>query len=72
MVLCVDFQHALPCSHDPFGWHGDEPEDKCLYATRFLESESLGVKLAHDGLVEIVYQCCKQKKDRVLRHERLW
>ena len=26
---------------------------------------------AHDGLVEIVYQCSKQKKDSILRHERL-
>ena len=24
---------------------------------------------AHDGLVEIVYQCSKQKKDSILRHE---
>ena len=30
-----------------------------LYATRFLEPESLGVKLANDGLIEIVYQCRK-------------
>ena len=34
--------------------------------------ESLGVKLANDGLIEIVYQCRKQKKDCVLCHERLW
>ena len=38
----------------------------------FLEPESLGVKLANDGLIEIVYQCRKQKKDRVLCHEGLW
>ncbi len=31
--------------------------------------KSLGVKPAHDGLVEIVYQCSKQKKDSILRHE---
>ncbi len=42
---------------------------KSLYATRFLEPKSLGVKPAHDGLVEIVYQCSKQKKDSILRHE---
>ena len=64
--------HVLPCCHDPLGWYGDEAEDKSLYATRFLEPESLGVKLANDGLIEIVYQCRKQKKDRVLCHERLW
>ena len=68
-VLCVDIQHVLPCSHDPLGRYGDESEDKSLYATRFLEPKSLGVKPAHDGLVEIVYQCSKQKKDSILRHE---
>ena len=71
-VFCVDIQHVLPCCHDPLGRYGDETEDKSLYATRFLEPESLGVKLANDGLIEIVYQCRKQKKDRVLCHERLW
>ena len=50
---------------------GDEAEDKSLYATRFLEPESLGVKSVHDGLVEIVYQCRKQKEYGVLCHERL-
>ena len=35
----------------------------------FFEPKSLGVKPAHDGLVEIVYQCSKQKKDSILRHE---
>ena len=44
---------------------------KSLYATRFLEPESLGVKLANDGLIEIVYQCRKQKEYGVLCHERL-
>ena len=34
-------------------------------------SESLGVKLANDGLIEIVYQCRKQKEYGVLCHERL-
>ena len=68
-VLCVDIQHVLPCSHDPLGRYGDESEDKSLDATRFLEPKSLGVKPAHDGLVEIVYQCSKQKKDSILRHE---
>ena len=69
MLLCVDIQHVLPCCYDPLGRYGDEAEDKSLYATRFLEPESLGVKPAHDGLVEIVYQCSKQKKDSILRHE---
>ena len=54
---------ALPIS---LGRYGDEAEDKSLYATRFLEPESLGVKFANDGLIEIVYQCRKQKKDRVI------
>ena len=49
----VDIQHVLPCSQNPLGRYGDEPEDKSLYATRFLESESLGVDSAHDVLVEI-------------------
>ena len=71
MVLCVDIQHMLPCCHDPLGRYGDEFKDKSLYTTRLLESESLGVKSAHYGLVEVVYQCCKQKKDCVLCHERL-
>ena len=48
------------------GRYGDEAEDKSLYATRFLEPESLGVKLANDGLIEIVYQCRKQKEYSVL------
>ncbi len=65
-VLCVDIQHVLPCSHDPLGRYGDESEDKSLYATRFLEPKSLGVKLANDGLIEIVYQCRKQKEYGVL------
>ena len=69
MVLCVDIQHMLPCCHDPLGRYGYESENKSLYTTRFLESESLGVKSAHDGLVEIVYQCRKQKKDGILCHE---
>ena len=69
MVLCVDIQHMLPCCHDPLGRYGDEFKDKSLYTTRLLESESLGVKSAHYGLVEVVYQCCKQKKDCVLCHE---
>ena len=43
-----------------------QAEDKSLYATRFLEPESLGVKLANDGLIEIVYQCRKQKEYGVL------
>ena len=46
--------------------HIYEAEDKSLYATRFLEPESLGVKLANDGLIEIVYQCRKQKEYGVL------
>ena len=71
MVLCVDIQYVLPCSHDPLGRYGNESENKSLYATRFLESESLGVEPTHDGLVEIAYQCSKQKKDCVLCHERL-
>ena len=71
-VFRVDIQHVLPCSQNPLGRYGDEPEDKSLYATRFLESESLGVDPAHDVLVEIVYQCSKQEKDGVLCHERLW
>ena len=71
-VFCVDIQHVLPCCHVPLGRYGDEAEDKSLYATSFLEPESLGVKLANDGLIEIVYQCRKQKKDSVLCHERLW
>ena len=70
-VFCVDIRHVLPCCHDPLGRYGDEAEDKSLYATRFLEPKSLGVKPAHDGLVEIVYQCSKQKKDSILRHEWL-
>ncbi len=41
-------------------------EDKSLYATRSLEPESLGVKLANHGLIEIVYQCRKQKEYSVL------
>ena len=61
----------MPCCHDPLGRYGDEAEDKSLYATRFLEPESLGVKLANDGLIEIVYQCRKQKEYSVLLHERL-
>ena len=61
----------MPCCHDPLGRYGDEAEDKSLYATRFLEPESLGVKLANDGLIEIVYQCRKQKEYSVLGHERL-
>ena len=69
VVLRVDIQHVSPCGHDPLGRYGDESEDKSLYATRFLEAKSLGVKPAHDGLVEIVYQCSKQKKDSILRHE---
>ena len=48
----------MPCCHDPLGRYGDEAEDKSLYATRFLEPESLGVKLANDGLIEIVYLFC--------------
>ena len=40
-----------------------------MRATRFLEPESLGVKLANDGLIEIVYHFRKQKKDRVPCHE---
>ena len=71
-VFCVDIQHVSPCCHDPLGSYWDEAEDKSLYATCYLEPESLGVKLANDGLIEIVYQCRKQKKDRVLCHERLW
>ena len=66
MLLCVDIQHVLPCCYDPLGRYGDEAEDKSLYATRFLEPESLGVKLANDGLIEIVYQCRKQKEYGVL------
>ena len=61
----------MPCCHDPLGRYGDEAEDKSLDATRFLEPESLGVKLANDGLIEIVYQCRKQKEYGVLCHERL-
>ena len=36
---------------DPLGRYGDEAEDKSLYVTRFLEPESLGVKLANDVLI---------------------
>ena len=39
------------------------------YSHLVLRAKSLGVKPAHDGLVEIVYQCSKQKKDSILRHE---
>ena len=52
-IFRVDIQHVLPCSQNPLGRYGDEPEDKSLYATRFLEPESLGVDSAHDVLVEI-------------------
>ena len=72
MVIGIDIQHVLPCRHDPLGRYRDESEDKRLYAARLLEPESLGVKSAQDCLVEIVYQGSKQKKDGVLRHERLW
>ena len=69
MVLCVDIQHVLPSRHDPLGRYRDESEDKSLYATCLLEPESLGIKSAHDGLVEIVYQCGKKKEYGVLSHE---
>ena len=62
----------LPCSKNPLGRYGDEPEYKSLYATCLLEPESLGVKSSHDGPVEIVNQCSKQKEDGILCHERLW
>ena len=52
-IFRVDIQHVLPCSQNPLGRYGDEPEDKSLYATRFLEPESFGIKSAHDVLVEI-------------------
>ena len=61
-VFCVDIQHVSPCCHDPLGRYWDEAEDKNLNATRFLEPESLGVKLANDGLIEIVYECCQQQE----------
>ena len=38
--------NCIHLCHDPLGRYGDEAEDKSLYATRFLEPESLGVKLA--------------------------
>ena len=72
VVLRVDIQHVSPCGHDPLGRYGDESEDKSLYATRLLEPERLGVKPAHNGLVEIAYQCGKQKENCILVHERLW
>lgn len=65
-LLSVHVFNALGLDSTPLV---DESEDKSLYATRFLEPKSLGVKPAHDGLVEIVYQCSKQKKDSILRHE---
>ena len=65
-IFSIDTQHVLPCCHDPLGRYGDEAEDKSLCATRFLGPESLGVKLANDGLIEIVYQCRKQKEYGVL------
>ncbi len=71
-VLRVDVLYVLPCIQNPLGRYRYEPEDKSLYAARPLESESLGIKPAHDVLVEIVYQGSKQKKGRVLSHERLW
>ena len=37
-----------------------------------LESEPLHVKPRHDEFIEVAYECRKQKKDRVLCHERLW
>ena len=47
-IFCIDMQHVLPCGHDPLGRYGDQAEDKSLYATPFLEPESLGVKLANE------------------------
>ena len=55
---------VVTCHVLDYGKTGGSP---CSY--RFLEPKSLGVKPAHDGLVEIVYQCSKQKKDSILRHE---
>ena len=55
-VNFVRFGHTFPLPHN---------------ATCFLEPESLGVKLTNDGLIEIVYQCRKQKEYGVLCHERL-
>ena len=43
-----------------------ENAGNCSRYVRFLELESLGVKLANDGLIEIVYQCRKQKEYGVL------
>ena len=68
-IFSRDIQHVLTCCHDILGRYGDEDEDKSLYATRLLEPKSLGVKPAHDGLIEVVYQNSKQKKDSILRHE---
>ena len=68
-IFSIAIQPVLPCYHDPLGRYADEADVYSLYATRFLDPESLGVKLANDDLIEIVYQCSKQKKDSILRHE---
>lgn len=66
----INVQNILSFSLYPFCRYRNELEDKCLYPTRIFESKLLHPLVLHNGLIEIVYECCQQKKHRILGHER--